>query len=414
MQSFREQILSRLSVPESGSLVLAFSGGSDSLALLSLLPNDRTRAVYVNHRIRDDEEIGREIALNRSNCAMFGIPLKVVSLDRNEVLDRAKSGKIGLEAAARALRYERLFAEDADHILTAHHQDDEVETFLMRVLDGSPFYKYEGIRMEDGRLCRPLLLCPKRIIEGYLAEAGLKWSSDSTNSDDSYRRNFIRHNLLPLVSQEEKNIISRIGLNLAELRKKEESIPVFAGVRYVSFPLSSFLSSSPVARERAIYLANSYLPSHSRLKREEVLLVESFIESGPRRGSFSFHVVKAGDEVRFFPRRSDFVYSLENCPENPFFHLSIDAGSIDPGLLRLPLDELEKPAIVRSALAGDVIRLKDGVKSVRELEKENNVPYSIVLEDRIGIRCFFSRLYGGRDRLSKDLLGRGGNTLSVE
>ena len=205
MSSYREQILSLLFLPSEGSLLVAFSGGSDSLALLSLLPRERTRALYVNHHIRTDEELEKEIALNRMNCERLGIPLRIVELERDAVERLSASEGIGTEGAARALRYEALLSEDADWILTAHHQDDEVETFLMRVLDGSPFWKYEGVRKVDGRIWRPMLNVPKSLIENYLEEAGLEYSYDSTNNDTTYRRNSIRHRLLPLITETERN-----------------------------------------------------------------------------------------------------------------------------------------------------------------------------------------------------------------
>ena len=121
--SYRELILSRLQIPSDGDLVLAFSGGSDSLALLSLLPPERTTAVYVNHNIRGQAELEREIELNRRNAERFFIPFKVLTVERGKVEELARGGRMGIEAAARRLRYSLLSTIKGSYILTAHHQD---------------------------------------------------------------------------------------------------------------------------------------------------------------------------------------------------------------------------------------------------------------------------------------------------
>lgn len=415
MSSYRERILSLLSLPSEGSLLVAFSGGSDSLALLSLLPRERTKALYVNHHIRTDEELEKEIALNRRNCERLGIPLKVVELDRKAVENLSVSEGIGTEGAARVLRYEALQKEDADWILTAHHQDDEVETFLMRVLDGSPFWKYEGVRKVDGRICRPMLNVPKSLIEKYLEEEKLEYSYDSTNSDTSYRRNFIRHNLLPLISESERNHISRIAENLADMRAKRNEIS-FESVndRYYRFSRSEYLSSNAAEREELLYAINRALPDHGRLKREELKAIDTCIDSGRKRYSGTFELREKGDEVRVYPLFPFMLYELDGKSfMTPHFNLQIDEGEVDSKTLILDYPSLETPVILRSSLPQDSIELKDGRKNVRDLEKDQGIPYSIVLEDRKGIRAVFMRLYGGRDRLSSSLLGKDGNSIKL-
>ena len=415
MSSYREQILSLLSLPSEGSLLVAFSGGSDSLALLSLLPRERTRALYVNHHIRTDEELEKEIALNRRNCERLWIPLKIVELERDAVERLSESEGIGTEGAARALRYEALLSEDADWILTAHHQDDEVETFLMRVLDGSPFWKYEGVRKVDGRIWRPMLNVPKILIENYLEEAGLEYSYDSTNSDTTYRRNSIRQRLLPLITETERNHISRIAENLAFIRSRERELS-FSSVngRYLHFSRSEYLSSGLAEREDLLFRINREIPEHARLKRDELRAIDECISSGRKRYSGTFELRLKGDEVRVYPLLPFIMYSLDGTSfSTPYFSCMIDEGDVDSRTLIMDLGLLEGPAIIRTSLPQDRIELKDGCKSVRDLEKDQGIPYSLVLEDRRGIEAVFMRLFGGRDRLASNHLGKGGNSISI-
>ena len=131
--------------------MVAFSGGEDSLVLLALAPKDRTHALYVNHNIRSREELSKEIENNKKNARALGYELEVAEISEGEVERKAREEGIGTEAAARMLRYEILLSRDADYVLTAHHQDDLVESFLMKIEDKSPFYRLNSIRKANGR-----------------------------------------------------------------------------------------------------------------------------------------------------------------------------------------------------------------------------------------------------------------------
>ena len=178
-------------LPE-GRLLLAFSGGDDSLALLSVLSEkarSRSAALYVNHGIRPEDELIAEEERNRENARLAGIPLCIARLGRGEVEALAARKGTGIEAAARELRYRALFSymeeHGYQHILTAHHLDDQAETVAMRMLSSSPFYAWGGIRREDGVLFRPFLSFRKDEILSYLDARGLVPSVDSTNADTS-------------------------------------------------------------------------------------------------------------------------------------------------------------------------------------------------------------------------------------
>ena len=141
-------------IPE-GKLLIAFSGGSDSLFLLSVLSEaagDRTEAVYVNHHLRPETELREEIELNIRNAERLNIPLTIINVPEGEITKLAKEKDCGVEAAAREVRYsilrEKADNEHFDWILTAHHREDQAETVLMRILSGSPFTSYQGIRRE--------------------------------------------------------------------------------------------------------------------------------------------------------------------------------------------------------------------------------------------------------------------------
>ena len=164
MKSFSGSILSRVKIPGEGKLLVAFSGGEDSLFLLSalsFLAPERTEALYVNHNIREEGELEGEIALNRKNASLLGIPLHTAVIPKGRIAERAAEENIGVEAAARDERYRALKSYAAENgfgwILTAHHEDDQTETVIMRMMDSSPFWQWGGIRERDGIVFRPIL-----------------------------------------------------------------------------------------------------------------------------------------------------------------------------------------------------------------------------------------------------------------
>lgn len=410
--SYKEQILSRLILPD-GWLCLAFSGGSDSLALLSLLPPSRSYAVYVNHNIRDAEEIRREIELNRRNAERFSIPFKVLTIERGAVSALAKKEGIGIEAAARKLRYEILEREDADHILTAHHLDDQAETILMRILSLSPLYRFEGIRRERGRIFRPFLSIEKELINAYVAEENLLYSTDTTNSDVRYMRNYIRTFLIPHMSIENKRLLSSIALNMQVINKRSLPVRMKKGFSFM-MGRSDFLSSTPLMKEEVFYEVNRAFGFSSLFPRSECLEAERAIREKRSFVCSRFYLRTENDEVRFFPPHVNIV--LDASKSFTWNNLSylVDDPECDDKTLRIDFSAISFPLILRESREGDSIELKEGRKKIKDLEKEYRVPYCFILEDRISIVAVFCRLFGKRDRIAKRLLGLSGKACSLK
>lgn len=207
-------------------LVVAVSGGADSVALLSGLATLRQElnlqlvAAHLNHQIRgsaadDDAEFVRNISLE------LKVPIEIRS--RNIPAEADQSGE-SLEEAARRCRYEMLrsIAQEKgyDNVATAHSADDQVETILHHVLRGTSINGLRGMPRvralaDDVRLIRPLLDVRRPEIEAWLRVAGLTWKVDHTNLDTSLTRNRIRHVLLPEIRREFNPQIDRALLTLA-------------------------------------------------------------------------------------------------------------------------------------------------------------------------------------------------------
>ena len=183
-------------------LCVGFSGGMDSVVLLHALRRVvqglgipvGLSAVHVHHGLsaRADEWTG----FCADFCQRCGVPLEVV-----RVAVPRDSGE-GLEGAARRLRH-GVFAESrADWLALAHHRDDQAETVLLNLLRGAGVAGAAGMLAERPQtrgptLVRPLLDIPRGAIEAYARDHGLRWIDDESNADCRFRRNFLRHEILP-------------------------------------------------------------------------------------------------------------------------------------------------------------------------------------------------------------------------
>ncbi|MEW6546751.1 MAG: tRNA lysidine(34) synthetase TilS [Bacillota bacterium] len=189
------------------AVVVAVSGGADSVALLHLLWRMagrlglRLHVGHLNHLLRGGqaEEDARFVA---ELAGFLGIPCTV---GREDVAARAASARVGLEEAGREARYDflrRLAAEvGARRIALGHTRDDQAETVLMRLLRGTGIEGLAGIPPVRGPIVRPLLTVGHAELEEYCREQGLTWRLDPYNFDPGYLRNRVRHRLLPCLEE---------------------------------------------------------------------------------------------------------------------------------------------------------------------------------------------------------------------
>ncbi|MBX9189068.1 tRNA lysidine(34) synthetase TilS [Bacteroides sp. K03] len=189
--------------PLNARIIVALSGGADSVALLRILHTlgYDCEAAHCNFHLRGAES-DRDEMFVRKLCKTMRIPLYTIDFATEQY---AIEKKISIEMAARELRYQ-WFAEikektKADVIAVAHHQDDSVETVLLNLIRGTGINGLLGIRPKNGDIVRPLLCISRKEITDYLQNAGQEYVTDSTNLQDEYTRNKIRLNLLPLMQE---------------------------------------------------------------------------------------------------------------------------------------------------------------------------------------------------------------------
>ncbi|MBQ2676424.1 MAG: tRNA lysidine(34) synthetase TilS [Clostridia bacterium] len=183
------------------TVVAAVSGGADSIAMLHLLWDLKSvldisiRAVHINHNLRGDESL-RDENFVRDFCEQNNIPLDVISVDIKGICADTKTG---IEECARIQRY-KLFSEiagDSGKIATAHTLSDAAETLIFNICRGSGIKGVCSIPPVRDNIIRPLIEVSRDEVELYIADNGLSFVTDSTNLEDDYTRNDIRHNIIP-------------------------------------------------------------------------------------------------------------------------------------------------------------------------------------------------------------------------
>ncbi|APG27445.1 tRNA lysidine(34) synthetase TilS [Syntrophotalea acetylenivorans] len=214
----------RHSLPKEVGVLIALSGGGDSVALLHLLLqlapffSLRIQAAHLDHGIR--AESGRDVDFVQQLCSEWQVPLTVERLDLPKL---ARERGQGLEEAGHELRREFLQrtadALGCDYIALGHHRGDQAETLLMRLVRGSGLTGLAAMRPLNDRLIRPLLTFSRKQVEDYLEAIGQAYLQDASNEDLYYTRNRIRHRVLPELTE----LNPRLGENLVALTQRISS-----------------------------------------------------------------------------------------------------------------------------------------------------------------------------------------------
>ncbi|MCU4188351.1 tRNA lysidine(34) synthetase TilS [Flavobacterium sp. HXWNR29] len=206
-------------------LLLAVSGGIDSMVLLDLFYKLRFDIciVHCNFQLRGKESDADEM-LVRETCQDSYIPYFIESFD---TLEFAKENKLSIQLAARKLRYDwfqEFISLGFDYVLTAHHLDDNVETFLINFTRGTGLEGLTGIPAQNGNIIRPLLPFSREEIENYALENKIQWREDSSNASDKYFRNKLRHNIVPTLKELNTGFLDSFQNTLHHLHQAESLV----------------------------------------------------------------------------------------------------------------------------------------------------------------------------------------------
>ena len=371
-------------------VICAVSGGVDSVVLIYILKNLGYEPVlaHVNHNVRKESKMEEE------KMREFAGKLDV----KFELLDYHFDGNGNFEAEARSARYK--FFEDLCHkydtniIATAHHLDDQLETILMKIMDGSNLYGYGGIALQYDnsryRVIRPLLCVSKNEIYNFAKEKNLTYFEDSSNESDLYLRNRLRHNIVPLLKNECSDIYDKVSKYSVMVHEAFDFIRGIS-IKYLDdnndvIDIASFNKHNIAVKKDIISLL---LERYNINRNNNIILdVLKFLEDD----NGSKHLILSGGYNLFREYNKAYISTMENKVINPIslnindianfdnkytFYFSKNIPLSNAKYIRLCYNDIKLPLTVRVRNSGDFISLESGIKKVSRVLIDRKVPKRI-------------------------------------
>lgn len=348
-------------------VIVALSGGADSVALLHILRRLRYDciAVHCNFHLRGEESI-RDQHFVEELCRNLDTPLQIVEFDTKGY---AQENRISIEMAARELRYtafEKIRNKQAARaIAVAHHRDDSAETLLLNLIRGCGIHGLHGIQPKNGCIIRPLLCIGRNDILQYLHNEGQDYVTDSSNLSSDYTRNKIRLEILPLMAKINPSIgesIAETAMRIAEAEKIYNQAIVQATERVLS---DNVIDISRLRQEAAPQtLLHEILSPYGFNSTQINDIIENIDSNSGRRyiGSDK-EVIKDRDKLLIVSptKRFDKAVTLphDGTIETPYGLLKISSAKFDGNIPKqrniatLDANKIEQPLILRTTKSGD-------------------------------------------------------------
>ena len=368
----------RLVLPGEKVLV-ALSGGEDSVCLLDIMLRLEKEleievfAFHMNHNIR--KTAARDAEFAAGLCEKRGVRLFCQSVDVPALSVKLKTG---LEQAGRTARYgamKRICEQDGiDRILTAHHMDDNAESVLLNIVRGSGMKGLEGISAQTGIISRPLIEASKTDIRKYCLERGLEHVEDETNSDISYARNRIRHEVMPELVKVNERAAEHIG---ALSRLAGEYMDLMDTL-VDEVAVETGEDSCSVDADKASRL-------HPAVRKHLVMKMAALM--GGEKDISSKAVEKAADLL---------------CSERTVFDVSLAGGLTAArryGIFSVRRQTAQKAVFEAEVVPGESIQLGDHVLLVRQKRENENISFKYIDKNRINGKLYVrTRREGDRFR----------------
>ncbi len=382
-------------------LLVAFSGGADSTFLLryavSRFGKEKVRALHFNHRIRRSES-DRDQAFCEEACRLLGVPISIESADVPAIA--AERGN-GAEEAGRFVRY-GFFEKEAEKepgqvfVLTAHNAGDQLETVLFHFLRGSGTKGLSGIPETRGIFIRPMLSLTGEEIRDALRDGNIPFVEDTTNGDETYSRNYLRHEIVPRLRQIVPSP-EEAAARLAELCARDDDCLEMAAIAALepyegkrSVPAEAILAQHDAVATRMILLRHrAFCPDAPSLSKEQTEKILSFLRAKrpgkltlPGKVLFTFSggrmafrdgTFRPGEEIpeASLPPEGEILfgpYRISSCPGEKKKD-GKTAGSLQADV---KFDRINEHLTVRTPRPGDVCRLNGMTKSVRKMLSQKN------------------------------------------
>ena len=401
MNSVYKFILDNLELKYGDAVVVACSGGPDSMALLHMLKKIKDRldiqivCAHVNHNVRKESEEEKKFV--EQFCKSNDLTFEHMTIE--------DYGDDNFHNEARTIRYnyfEKLVKKySASYLFTAHDGDDLIETVLMRIVRGSTLRGYSGfskiVKMDKYTIVRPLIEVTKEEIYTYNKENGIDYVIDGSNIKDKYTRNRYRKYIVPELKKEDINVhkkFYKFSTTLLEYneyinREVEKILPNVFKQKVLN--ISKFNLLEPLIQQKIIYYilesiyqedlmlitdhhaelllnliktkkANSliYLPNNIKAMKEYDLL--SFVTEMPKEGDYEIDII-----------------NYLNLPNGKNIEVITESSDTSNNICRLNSKELKMPLRVRTRNDGDKISVKGmlGRKKINDIFIDSKIPLSL-------------------------------------
>ena len=392
-------------IEENNSVVVACSGGPDSMCLLNIITNVATVkklkiiCAHVNHKVRKKSD--EEEKMVREYCKNKNIIFELLTIDEYKKI------KFN-EDDARKRRY--VFFEElikkykAQYLLTAHHGDDLVETVLMRLTRGSNLNGYIGIKKESKNkgyyILRPLLTTTKEKIINYNKENKVPYENDESNDSTNYTRNRYRKEILPFLKKEEKNIHQKYLKFSEELNSYNEFVIKYIKKNKIivdnSIIINKLEKNDMFLKRKSLELLISEIQKEDILDISDNQIREMLTLFDKNNKSIdinnNYKCINEYGKIKIIKKETKKIYNiiLENNLKIDNFIFYFNKGNYEKSnnCICLLSDELKLPLRIRNRKNGDKMEIKNlgSLKKVNEIfinskvSKDNRDKYPILVD----------------------------------
>ena len=384
LDNFKHHIENNLAFLKKSKLLIAISGGVDSVVLTHLSHKEglQISLAHCNFNLRgdesdDDEDFVEELSEN--------LDLEVF-IQRFDTTQYAKDNKRSIQMAARELRY-NWFLELAeqlkfDYILTAHHADDNLETFLINFTRGTGLEGLTGIPEVNGKFVRPLLPFSSQEIEAYAKTNAIKWRDDSSNASVKYLRNKLRHEVVPILKEINPSLLQSFQSTLIHLN--DASI-------IINDSIDTFLNKAiqQIEDDAVIFKISEF----QKLNNPKPYLYESLKEFGFTEWNDVLHLLDAETGKQVFSNTHRLIKNRDHLLLSP---LKISVSKE----IQIMEDEKSKETAFGMLTFEDGKTVSDNQPNIIYIDKDK-VNYPLTLRKKKEGDMFFPLGMQGKKKLSK-------------
>lgn len=369
LEKFKNHINQNLPFLPESRLLLAVSGGIDSMVLLHLCKasNFDIAVAHCNFQLRG-EESNEDEKFVTEYCKKNNISIFVTHFDTEAY---AKEQKQSIQVVARRLRYDFfhsiLINNDYDYILTAHHLNDSLETFLINFTRGTGLEGLTGIPQQNDKIVRTLLPFSKMEIEEYAIKNSITWREDSSNQTEKYQRNKFRHSVVPILQEQNINLLQSFQNTLEYLKQAQSMVEDASQMVYDK--VVSEEDTVKISLTKLLTFPNFKAYLHHWLTEFGFTAWEDIYnlvhtQSGKQVLSENYILLKDRNYLILFPKQNEdqsVHYLVKKDQKEVKFPLKLslcntdDISNAEPTAIFVDEEKLTFPLVIRKWKEGDVI-----------------------------------------------------------